>query len=104
VPALPLSIILWPILHPLLNRSGVMNLAIFDLDNTLLDGDSDYLWGQFLVERGLVDGPDYAHENQRYYAAYKAGTLDIREFLRFSLRPFRLYEERLVVILCSVLF
>jgi HAD superfamily hydrolase (TIGR01490 family) len=65
------------------------NLAIFDLDNTLLAGDSDYLWGQFLVECGLVDGPRYARENRRYYEAYKAGTLDIREFLRFSLRPLR---------------
>jgi HAD superfamily hydrolase (TIGR01490 family) len=69
--------------------NSLPNLAIFDLDNTLLSGDSDYLWGQFLVERGLVDGPRYASENRRYYEAYKAGTLDIREFLRFSLRPLR---------------
>jgi HAD superfamily hydrolase (TIGR01490 family) len=64
-------------------------LAIFDLDNTLLAGDSDYLWGQFLVERGLVDGESYARENARYYDAYRAGTLDIQEFLRFALRPLR---------------
>jgi HAD superfamily hydrolase (TIGR01490 family) len=68
------------------------SLAIFDLDNTLLAGDSDYLWGQFLVERGVVDGPRYASENRRYYEAYKAGTLDIREFLRFSLRPLREHD------------
>jgi len=65
----------------------VQNLAIFDLDNTLLSGDSDYLWGQYLIERGFVDGPQYAKKNQRYYEAYKAGSLDIREFLRFSLQP-----------------
>ncbi|MCW8828816.1 MAG: HAD-IB family hydrolase [Gammaproteobacteria bacterium] len=64
-----------------------MRLAIFDLDNTLLGGDSDYLWGRFLVEQGIVDGEYYARENQRYYEEYKSGQLDIREFLRFSLSP-----------------
>ena len=64
-----------------------MGLAIFDLDNTLLGGDSDYLWGRFLVEQGLVDGERYERENQRFYDAYRAGTLDIMEFLAFSLRP-----------------
>ena len=64
-----------------------MSLAIFDLDNTLLGGDSDYLWGQFLVERGLVDGVFYERENQRFYDQYRAGTLDIYEFLTFMLRP-----------------
>lgn len=64
-----------------------MALAIFDLDNTLLAGDSDYLWGQFLAEQGIVDRHTYERENQRYYEAYKAGTLDIYEFLAFSLKP-----------------
>lgn len=64
-----------------------MTLAIFDLDNTLLGGDSDYLWGRFLVEQGIVDGEKYERENQRFYEEYKAGTLDIYEFLHFSLRP-----------------
>ena len=64
-----------------------MALAIFDLDNTLLNGDSDYRWGKFLVELGVVDGDWYESENQRYYDEYKAGTLDIFEFLRFSLKP-----------------
>ncbi len=64
-----------------------MALAIFDLDNTLLDGDSDYLWGQFLVEKGIVDADHYEKENQRFYDEYKAGTLDIMAFLRFSLAP-----------------
>ena len=64
-----------------------MELAIFDLDNTLLKGDSDYLWGRFLVQRNMVDGEFYERENKRFYEEYKAGTLDIFEFLRFSLRP-----------------
>lgn len=64
-----------------------MALVLFDLDNTLLGGDSDYLWGRFLVEEGLVDGERYERENQRFYDQYHAGTLDILEFLRFSLQP-----------------
>ncbi len=62
-------------------------LAIFDLDNTLLAGDSDYLWGVFLVEQGMVEREHYERENQRYYEQYQAGTLDIFEFLDFQLRP-----------------
>jgi HAD superfamily hydrolase (TIGR01490 family) len=64
-----------------------LSLAIFDLDNTLLGGDSDYLWGEFLVSQGLVDGDDYRQRNARFYDDYKAGTLDIYEFLAFSLKP-----------------
>jgi HAD superfamily hydrolase (TIGR01490 family) len=64
-----------------------MNLAVFDLDHTLLNGDSDYLWGQFMVEQGLVDADYYARENQRFYDQYAAGSLDIDEFARFSLQP-----------------
>lgn len=64
-----------------------MTLAIFDLDNTLLDGDSDYLWGQFLSQQGLVDSTFYEKENQRFYDEYVDGTLDIFEFLEFSLAP-----------------
>ncbi|MCW8900218.1 MAG: HAD-IB family hydrolase [Gammaproteobacteria bacterium] len=64
-----------------------MALAIFDLDNTLLDGDSDYLWGQFLAQQGYVDAVFYKKENQRFYDEYVAGTLDIFEFLEFSLKP-----------------
>jgi HAD superfamily hydrolase (TIGR01490 family) len=63
-----------------------VRLTIFDLDNTLLAGDSDHLWGQFLADRGLVDGDHYRRENDRFFAQYEAGTLDIRAFLRFSLR------------------
>jgi len=62
-------------------------MAIFDLDNTLLAGDSDYLWGVYLSEHGIVDREHYERENARFYDDYKAGRLDIYEFLAFSLRP-----------------
>lgn len=62
-----------------------MTLAIFDLDNTLIGDDSDNLWGQFLCERGLVDGEDFAARNDQFYADYKAGNLDIDAYLRFAL-------------------
>ena len=64
-----------------------MALALFDLDNTLLGGDSDYLWGEFLVEQGIVDSDVYEAENQRFYDQYLHGSLDIYEFLRFQLKP-----------------
>jgi len=64
-----------------------LSLAIFDLDNTLLGGDSDHLWGEFLIEQGLVDATFYQTENNRYYEQYQSGTLDIIEFLNFSLKP-----------------
>jgi len=64
-----------------------LSLAIFDLDNTLIADDSDYLWGRFLVQLGVVDADLYESENQRFYDDYKAGNLDIFEFLRFSLKP-----------------
>jgi len=62
-------------------------LALFDLDNTLLAADSDHLWGVFLSEENIVDADYYAQENERFYAEYKRGVLDIMEFLRFSLKP-----------------
>lgn len=65
-----------------------MTLALFDLDNTLLAGDSDYEWGQFLIDKGAVDRSTYEAANQRFYDQYKAGTLDIYEFARFAFRPF----------------
>ncbi|MGR9086290.1 MAG: histidinol-phosphatase [Gammaproteobacteria bacterium] len=64
-----------------------MSLAIFDLDNTLIADDSDYLWGQFLVDHGIVDKQLYETANARFYDEYKQGSLNIVEFLRFSLRP-----------------
>jgi HAD superfamily hydrolase (TIGR01490 family) len=64
-----------------------MRLALFDLDNTLLAGDSDYEWGQFLVDRGVLERESYEAQNRAYYDQYVAGTLDIHEFLGFALRP-----------------
>ena len=64
-----------------------MNLALFDLDNTLLACDSDYEWGQFLVDRGVLNRHTYETQNAVFYEQYKAGKLDIHEFLGFALRP-----------------
>ncbi len=64
-----------------------MNLALFDLDNTLIACDSDYEWGQFLVDRGVLEREAYEAQNAAFYEQYKAGTLDIHEFLGFALRP-----------------
>jgi len=73
-------------------ESASVSLALFDLDNTLIGGDSDYLWGCFLAERGIVDGARYEQENQRFYDQYKAGVLDIHEFLRFQLQPLAAHD------------
>ena len=62
-------------------------LVLFDLDNTLLAGDSDFEWAQFLIEQGVLDREVYEARNQRFYDDYKAGTLDIRAFLDFQLKP-----------------
>ena len=62
-------------------------LALFDLDHTLLPCDSDYEWGQFLARIGVVDSEYYARQNERFYQDYKEGKLDIHEFLRFALMP-----------------
>jgi HAD superfamily hydrolase (TIGR01490 family) len=68
-------------------------LVLFDLDNTLLAGDSDYEWGQFLIARGIVDRDLYETKNEQFYQQYKAGTLDIHEFLDFQLRPLALHSR-----------
>ncbi len=64
-----------------------MAIALFDLDNTLIAGDSDYLWGRFLADEGVVDGARYEAENRRFYEDYLAGRLDIEAFLRHQLAP-----------------
>ena len=63
------------------------HLALFDLDNTLLNGDSDFEWAQFLIKQGVVDPEVQAAKNAQFYADYKAGTLDIHAFLDFQLAP-----------------
>lgn len=62
-----------------------MALVIFDLDHTLLNGDSDHAWGQFMVEQGLVDPVHYKQQNDLFFQHYQAGTLDINEYLAFTL-------------------
>lgn len=64
-----------------------MDIALFDLDNTLLNGDSDYAWAQFLIEEGVLDRKEYEKRNQAYYDQYKQGTLDIDEYLAFQSAP-----------------
>lgn len=73
-----------------------MSLALFDLDNTLLAGDSDYLWGCFLVEKGLVDKKLYEDANERFYRQYAEGELDIHEFLGFALAPLAANDPELL--------
>jgi HAD superfamily hydrolase (TIGR01490 family) len=68
-----------------------LSLAIFDLDNTLIAGDSDHLWGEFLVEQGKVDAEHYRERNDYFYRAYQEGSLDIDEYLQFALAPLRGY-------------
>ena len=64
-----------------------MNLALFDLDNTLLAGDSDFEWAQFLIGKGVLDRELHEAKNQEFYEQYRAGTLDIGAFLDFQLAP-----------------
>ncbi|HET9114294.1 MAG TPA: HAD family hydrolase [Burkholderiales bacterium] len=70
-----------------------MKLVLFDLDNTLLAGDSDYEWGQFLIERGILDRDTYEHQNRKFHQQYKNGVLDIHEFLEFQLHPLSQYSR-----------
>lgn len=64
-------------------------LAILDLDNTLLRGDSDYLWGCYLIDKEIVDPEYHQAENDRFYTEYEAGQMDIMAFLRFQLEPLK---------------
>lgn len=61
-----------------------MALAIFDLDETLISGDSDYLWGEFVVEKGIVDKTSHQKANRDFYEQYKRGELDVNAYLRFA--------------------
>ena len=64
-----------------------MTLAIFDLDHTLLDGDSDYLWGEYMVEKRIVDAAEYRRRNLVFYEEYQRGELDNERYLEFALEP-----------------
>lgn len=69
-----------------------MTLAIFDLDNTLIGGDSDHTWGEFLVEKEIVDKNNYKTANDRFYEDYRRGDFDIFAYLDFSLAPFSMLK------------
>ncbi|MEJ5210841.1 MAG: HAD family hydrolase [Burkholderiales bacterium] len=71
-----------------------MRLALFDLDNTLLTGDSDFEWAQFLIGKGVLDREVYEAKNLEFYEQYKAGTLDIHAFLDFQLKPLSRHPRR----------
>ena len=64
-----------------------MTLAIFDLDNTLLNGDSDHAWGEFLVQQGIVNEEEFKNTNDLFYHQYQQGQLDIMAYLAFALKP-----------------
>jgi HAD superfamily hydrolase (TIGR01490 family) len=69
-----------------------MTLAIFDLDHTLITGDSDYLWGEYMVENNIVDEQEFRSRNQIYYQDYQRGTLDNEQYLEFALKPLTQYS------------
>jgi len=71
-----------------------VNLALFDLDNTLLNGDSDFEWSQFLIRIGVLDRELFEVRNLAFYEQYKAGTLDIHEFLDFQLKPLSRHSRK----------
>lgn len=73
-----------------------MTLAIFDLDNTLLSGDSDYAWGEFLVTKNVVDAEYHMRTNAKHLADYRAGKLDVQSFIEFQLEPLRINPRRLM--------
>ena len=64
-----------------------MEIVLFDLDHTIIDGDTDFLWGKFLVENNVVDKNYYESKNEYFFQEYQAGSLDPLEFARFSYKP-----------------
>ena len=73
-----------------------MDLALFDLDNTLIAGDSDFEWAQFLIGKGILERALYEARNLEFYEQYKAGTLDIEVFLDFQLQPLSRYPRQVL--------
>ncbi len=78
-------------------RYPSQRLTLLDLDNTLIAGDSDYGWAQFLIEAGVLDPELYERRNAGFFADYKAGTLDIHAFLAFQLRPLAQHDSATLV-------
>lgn len=75
-------------------QNKTQNLALFDLDNTLLAGDSDYNWSLFLINEGLLDGASHQARNEQFYQDYKNGCLDIYAFLEFQLKPLSQHPKK----------
>lgn len=71
-----------------------MKLAIFDLDNTLLGGDSDHAWGEYLIAAGLVDAAEHRAQNDRFYHQYLHGGLDIHEYVAFTIKPIMHFDKQ----------
>lgn len=71
-----------------------MSLAIFDLDNTLIAGDSDHSWGEYLVEKSLVDAKTFKQTNDQFYQDYRNGTLDIFKYQAFVLEPLTRFSQQ----------
>jgi len=70
-----------------------LNLAIFDLDNTLLNGDSDYNWSLFLIKKGILDQSIYEQQNEEFFKDYQTGSLDIDAYAEFQFKPLRENER-----------
>ncbi|SVC97784.1 uncharacterized protein METZ01_LOCUS350638, partial [marine metagenome] len=68
-------------------------LALFDLDNTLLAGDSDNAWGEFLIRKRLVDEDSHRTQNNEFYKHYLGGVLDIHAYVQFTLSPISDYSK-----------
>ena len=79
-------------------------LAIFDLDNTLLGGDSDHAWGEYLIHAGLVDANEHRRRNDGFYAQYKQGVLDMNEYLEFAIAPVVGFSKARLLMLHSTKF
>ena len=78
-------------------KINIMNIALFDLDNTLIDGDSDYEWGNFLVENNFVDPDYYKRKNEAFFKQYREGTLCPKEFAKFSYEPLTKYDFKFLL-------
>ena len=77
-----------------MKQKSKQRLALFDLDNTLLAGDSDYNWSLFLISEGLLDAKTHHDRNEQFYADYKNGCLDIVRFLKFQLQPLSQHPKK----------
>ncbi|MCD5362437.1 HAD family hydrolase [Chromobacterium aquaticum] len=75
------------------HTSSRRNLALFDLDHTLIAGDSDFEWPRFLIQRGILEQARYDERNNHFYEQYRQGTLDIHEYLTFALEPLKHFSR-----------